>query len=237
MKHKIEIGMIFKTNSYGEIEIISRLEKGNFLVRFLSTGYECTAHRGNIVAGKVRDKLAVSPTEVVGKVVNKLLVNNAGDEFLVIEQTNNKFTIKFIETGHVMKVYCNNALAGKVKDPYKKTFLGIGYMGKPRNVPYKKKVYQLWSNMMKRCYSEADDKGYFGKAFVDPRWHCFADFLEDVPSLQNFSRWLDAENTGIKYDLDKDLKIPGNNTYSLETCSFVEESLNKGATSRNNYYR
>ena len=80
--------------------------------------------------------------------------------------------------------------------------------------------------MIRRCYSETDPKGYFKKGtLVDPRWHCFADFLEDISKLDNFDRWLGKEG----YQLDKDLRVPGSNVYSPETCSFVTEFENKQA--------
>lgn len=237
MKHIIEVGKVFKTNSYGDIRIVERLEKGHFLVEFVDTGYRTTAHRGNIVAGKVRDYDKQSKVTTVWEDCNIPMVNNAGDHFTVVQKRSNRCVVLFRDTNYMTYAEWGNVVAGKITDPYKKTFLGVGYTGEYKVTPYWKKARQLWSNMMKRCYNPNDERGYFGRCFVDVRWHCFANFLEDLPNLYNFDKWVDYNGSGVKYNLDKDLKLPGNNVYSPISCSFEEEGLNKGATSRNNYYR
>ncbi len=237
MKHKIEIGNIFPTNSYGNILILEKLEKGYFLVKFEDTSFITQAHRGNIVAGKVRDHSQRNVLTKDWEDVHIELVNNSGNEFTVTRRKGPRCIVVFKDTNYMTEAYWENVVKGKVSDPYFKSFLGVGFLGEFKTVPYWKKAKQLWSNMMKRCYNENDPKGYFGKAFVDPRWHCFANFLEDIPSLPNFQSWLDFDKTGIKYSLDKDLIISGNKIYSKHACSFQPDSLNKGATSKNNYYR
>lgn len=237
MKHIIEIGSLFKTNSYGDIRILENLKKGYFLVEFVETGYKVTANRANIVAGKVRDGSRKIPSRTAWEDCEIHMKNNAGDDFTIVQKRGKDCVVHFPETNYMTYAHTHNVLCGKISDPYKKTFLGIGYIGEYTKVHYWKKAKQLWSNMMKRCYSEKDQKGYLGKAFVDSRWHCFANFLEDLPTLDNFDGWLDFDNTGVKYNLDKDLKIPGNTVYSRVACTFELESLNKGATIKNNYYR
>jgi len=237
MKHKVEINQIFPTNTYGSIQIIKKLDKGYFLVRFVDTGYEVTASRANILAGKVRDRSKPNPLSKDWEDVNIEMVSNSGDVFTVIRRKAKLCIVVFKETNYTTQAYWENVVKGKIKDPYKKSFLGVGYIGEFEKVPYWKKARQLWSNMMKRCYNPNDEKGYFGKCFVDPRWHCFANFLVDLPSIENFDKWLNFNETGCKYNLDKDMYIPDNKIYSKVACSFQPEGLNKGATSRNNYYR
>ena len=142
--------------------------------------------------------------------------------------------IQFKDTGTTMQVLKANAIKGKVKDPYAVSVWGVGYVGFfSRKLPYWKQANQLWRNMMKRCYCEKDPRGYFGTAFVDSRWKCFANFLEDLPKLDNFEKWLDGFISGVKYNLDKDLKVEGNKLYSREVCSFVLESVNKSEGAKN----
>lgn len=238
MKHNIKIGDVFKTNSYGEITILEKKEKGYFLVRFNDTGYTVTANRGNIIAGKVRDTTKLHHCTVTEWVdVNLETVSNSGAPFVILQRMSRKAKIVFTETKHFCVVEYQNALQGKVKDPYAKSVYGVGYLGEKRNVTYIKQAKQLWNNMMKRCYSTVDERGYSGEVDVDARWLCFSNFVDDLPKLENFDNWLSSKETGVKFNLDKDLIIPNNKTYSVESCSFVQESLNKGATSRNNYYR
>lgn len=151
--------------------------------------------------------------------------SNAGCEFTILSKEGNQCVIQFTKTGSVRKANIVNIKAGKVRDLYERTCYNVGYLGKYERTGYHVQAQQLWRNMIKRCYTD-DPKGYKSKGTtVDPRWHCFADFLSDLPKLCNFDRWLNKEG----YQLDKDLKIPNSNVYSLDTCSFVTEYENKQA--------
>lgn len=154
----------------------------------------------------------------------KIYNNIGGLEFTVIEKLpNRKVIVKFSKTGSVVKADGRNVAAGKISDPYQRSRLGIGYLGDFKKTPYYKQAYQLWSNMLKRCYDENDKRGYFGMGvIVDSRWQCFANFVEDLPKLGNFDRWLSKDG----YDLDKDCLGDGK-TYSRETCCFIPRYLNR----------
>ena len=86
--------------------------------------------------------------------------------------------------------------------------------------------YVLWSNMLKRCYSERYQKRKptYKDCSVCDRWLVFANFLEDLPLIENYELWRDNPNTGVS--LDKDSKVKGNKVYSLNTCKFVSRSDN-----------
>lgn len=176
--------------------------------------------------------------------------NNAGDKYIIIDSKRKKVKsriwdmvlIQFLDTGSTRWVYKYNSDKGKVKDLYKKTVYGVGYLGEVSNKPkYYKQALDLWRNMMKRCYTD-DPKGYrkWGTT-VEIRWHCFSTFLEDIKELDNFDKWvLGYQDEYEKYNLDKDFKVPKSNIYSRMTCSFVSEHLNKseGAkTTVEGYYR
>lgn len=160
----------------------------------------------------------------------KEYTNNAGHKLKVFAKRGKKVKIQFVNTGYTTEAYIDNVKAGNVTDPYEISVYGIGYIGEFERVSYWRQAKQLWNNMMKRCYSEKDPRGYFGKAFVDARWRCFANFLEDLPKLENFNEWLKGQEDGaIKYNLDKDLMFEGNKTYSRDMCMFVTEFENKSA--------
>ena len=53
---------------------------------------------------------------------------------------------------------------------------------------------------------------------VAPRWCCFANFANDIKTLEGYEDWLDPHN---KICLDKDAKDPGNKLYSIDTCRFI----------------
>lgn len=78
-------------------------------------------------------------------------------------------------------------------------------------------IYQAWSSMIKRCYSEklhARRPTYAGCS-VAPEWHRFSKFRE----------WMITQDWKGK-QLDKDILIQGNKVYSSETCVFITRALN-----------
>lgn len=162
------------------------------------------------------------------------LVSNSGKEFVILSRRGKSCIIQFTETGYVREANIDNARTGKVRDLYSPSVYGVGYYGEFSKVHYWKQAKQLWQNMLKRCYCEADQKGYYGKVTVDVRWHCFANFLIDIARLTNFNNWLQGQNSNsIKYNLDKDMLVEGCTVYSRATCQFITESENKAAGARN----
>lgn len=160
--------------------------------------------------------------------------SNAGHDFIILHKEGKNCVIQFLKTGWVRKANIDNIYAGKVRDLYEVSVYGVGYYGEFEKTPYWKQAKQLWQNMLKRCYCEKDSKGYFGKVFVSKDWHCFSNFLKDLPNLNNFELWIKGQNSGFdKYNLDKDLLTESCNVYSKETCQFITEYENKSAGAKN----
>ena len=111
---------------------------------------------------------------------------------------------------------------------------GIGELGlmKDGNQPKTKvdgkntREYILWRDMLKRCYSDKYHESYptYKDCIVCERWLIFANFLEDLPLIENYKLWKDNPNNRVS--LDKDDKVKGNKVYSLNTCKFISNSDN-----------
>jgi hypothetical protein len=210
------------------VEIIGHKGK-EVSVRFLNTGYERDVLTANLKAGKCDDKSIKSQQLPNPKSVGEIVATNNSGDVEILHQIGKVCTVRFLNTGTVKKCNIDNLRAGKCSDPYAPTRYGIGYLGEyDKKNPYFKQAYQLWSNMTKRCYCEADHKGYFGKGVtVCDRWLCFANFLDDIPKLSGFSDWLLGQTEGaVKYNLDKDTLCEGNKVYCPEKCCFITDSLN-----------
>lgn len=78
-------------------------------------------------------------------------------------------------------------------------------------------VYQTWSSMIKRCYSDKVHlkRPTYTDCNVASEWHSFMSFRE---------WWLQHYKEG--YHLDKDLIVPASKIYSPATCIFVPSWLN-----------
>lgn len=79
------------------------------------------------------------------------------------------------------------------------------------------KSYNLWTAMLKRCYStkfQKEGSTYIGCSVAEV-WHSFA----------AFEAWY-TENYFEGAALDKDLLVPDNRVYGPDTCAFVPQALN-----------
>lgn len=101
------------------------------------------------------------------------------------------------------------------------------YIVQPRSDGHRQRFcpfYQLWVNMLNRCYSEAPKKNkrsrsYFGCS-VDHGWHRFS----------SFRLWMISQ-PWYGNEIDKDLMFPGNSIYGPDRCVFISPELNKFTTS------
>lgn len=85
------------------------------------------------------------------------------------------------------------------------------------------KSYDCWIDMLNRCYSprvQAAQPRYVGCSVAEV-WLLFS----------NFKQWFDSRYKP-GYELDKDLLITGNRTYSPETCVLIPTALNLFTTGR-----
>jgi len=229
------VGNIYQTNLDGDVELLKR-EGKSATVRFLNTGFVTSVLLSNLVAGKCRDYSITNRTYCVKEYPNTIHPSNGSGDFILLEKQGSHCVVQFVQTGFTTKALWDNIKLGKIKDPYHVGCYGIGYLGEFKKVPYWKQAKQLWRNILKRCYSPNDN--YYKRGItVDVRWHCFANFLEDLPKIDNFELWLAAYHNedAEKYDFDKDYLIKGNTVYSREACMFLPQSVNRrlgGSNSR-----
>ena len=173
----------------------------------------------------------------------EIFENNLGQKMEVLNRfrkprvnaksSHNMATVKFLDTGTVKEVYVSNLTEGKVRDDYAISVYGVGYLGlRKKGTQHYNQAKQLWLNMMKRCYSTKDTRGYHGAVVVDPRWHCLATFIEDIQHLENFEKWVVGNKSSCKYELDKDYNSNGT-VYSRYTCRFTTEYENRSFGGKN----
>ena len=151
-----------------------------------------------------------------------LYINNTGLKLVILSQHKKQCVVKFLESGSTRIANIDNIKVGKVKDLYAPSRYGVGYDGDFIKCLYWKKAKDLWSNMLKRCYCRTDKKGYYGKCIVAPRWHCFSNFLSDLPMLPRFKDW----ELNKRMELDKD-ELGDSTVYSREVCQFCTGTKNR----------
>ncbi len=147
--------------------------------------------------------------------------NNSGN-CVVVNYTNyDDVTVKFVETGYETKTRMGNLKLGKVKDYLHPSIYGKGILGEGfKQSDSQSYSFQLWKNMLKRCYSEVSFK-------KSPSYEqCLTS--ETFNDYQQFKTWCNSQlgfgNTG--WELDKDILVKGNKIYSEDTCCFVPKEIN-----------
>lgn len=167
--------------------------------------------------------------ELLGK---EFETNGSGRCFIVDYNGYHDVTVMFHNPVYVTKTEIGNLQKGSVKNPLFPTYLGKGCFGIGRyGVASHKRVYELWTGVLERVYT------------IKPKAPTYEDvtICDEWLNFQNFAAWCDEQeffnakdDKGKVYQLDKDILVKGNKTYSPETCCFVPRALNNLFTKRGN---
>lgn len=158
--------------------------------------------------------------------VGEKKTNNFGSEIKITEYNNaNDIIVVFPEYNWQCKSAYKEFKKGSIRCPYEPRIHGIGYLGEG---PYKPhigrkhtKVYEVWSNMISRCYNNEFwiEHPTYKDCVVCKEWHNF----------QNFAKWYEEnyyEIPNMKMHIDKDILIKNNKIYSPKTCIIVPNDIN-----------
>ena len=162
----------------------------------------------------------ISYKDCVGKVCKSKL---SGDFKILKYNDSRNVEIQFLRTGFETSVHLVQVRNGKIKDPYLPSVYGVGILGgkypskvNGRNI----KEYDLWNNMLKRCYSDFSKKR-------NPTYEG-CEVSDKFKSYEYFYEWCQSQvgfgNEG--WQLDKDLLVKGNKVYSENTCVFIPQEIN-----------
>lgn len=154
--------------------------------------------------------------------------NKYGSKMTIIEYINAGNIMVEFENGYRVKSdYCSFSKRKNIKCPYDKTIFGKGYLGEGDFASYKNKhrvkEYDLWRNIMDRCYSEKRHKTTYSRSYKN------CSMSDEWLNYQNFAKWCKKnfyEVEDEKMCIDKDILIKGNKIYSSETCIMVPERIN-----------
>lgn len=228
-------GSVHQNREGKKFKVLKIKSENDVCVKFEDTGYACRVRSKLLLAGNVRDYTYLEQERLEWEPHSEVFEMNSGYKAESLYKKGKLVRVRFVNTGYVAVIDINNARAGKAKDPFELTRFGIGYIGLPdKNVSYYKQAMQLWQNMVKRCYSENDERGYFGKATVDERWLSFENFLNDIKFLEGFDDWVKGATDSYKAsNLDKDFYVEGNMVYSRNYCRFLPQAYNKSLGKKN----
>ena len=88
------------------------------------------------------------------------------------------------------------------------------------------KEYDLWANMLKRCFTDGfkQSRPTYEGVTCSKEWLSMTSFIKDVSQMKGF---------GLNgWQLDKDILQKGNKLYSRDTCCFIPLEVNNLLTKR-----
>lgn len=148
---------------------------------------------------------------------------NSGELCKIIEYySSTDCTIMFEDGTIINQVVYSNLLIKEVKNPYRRSKYGVGYMGEGiHSSSTSPKAYRTWRGILERSYSKKFKEKHptYKDCTVDERWHNFQVFAQWFYENYNFE-------TMEGWHLDKDILIRGNKLYSPETCCFIPHIIN-----------
>lgn len=201
--------------------IIEYISSINITVKF-----ETGEIRRNVTYSHFKDgKIGVIKKRAIIK--NRLgeqRINNQGLNMKIIKTIDaHNITVEF-DDGYTKDTSYSNFKNGKVKNPFFKSFYGVGYIGETETQKDNKDLesFKKWKMMLDRCYNlkHKNYNSYGGCGVtVCEEWHYY----------KNFKDWFDKyyyEIDGENIQLDKDILVKNNKIYSPDTCVFVPQYIN-----------
>lgn len=162
--------------------------------------------------------------------IGSVFRTNEGYDAIVVKYLN-KYNV-FIQiqdcNKHEMWVHLNALRKGQVKNPFHRSVMSVGFIGvgdyKVSLSGAHTPAYACWKAMITRCYSGVyhNGKPTYLECKVSPEWQNF----------QVFAEWYYNQPNHLIFELDKDILIKGNKTYSENTCCMVPSVLNALLTKR-----
>lgn len=151
---------------------------------------------------------------------------NKGLRMEIMEYNEANDIVVGLEGGYTVKTQYKHFKARKVKHNGLASVYGVGAISEGDYKVWENgentKEYQVWTNMLKRCYSDKyhERRPTYKGCEVYRGWHCF----------QVFAHWMKRnyyEIDGESIHLDKDILSNGKKIYSPTTCLFVPNRINQ----------
>ncbi len=227
-KPQIKVGDVFRTNCYGDVEVIEYINANKIKVKFKVDGYERYSTSGNLQKGKVKNPTIPTITHAkrLTKTVSigEVFKNTDGFSYRITEYFDaNKVKVEF-ESGYTTICSLQRVRNGGISDNFSPSryrgFLGsLEGMG-AKNVATTKE-YAHWSSMLARCFCDEYKKKYptYEGTTICEEWLNFTIFAKWCREQPEFLM-------GHRVFLDKDILCKGNKHYSPDMCTFVPHDIN-----------
>ena len=156
-----------------------------------------------------------------------ITTKNFGDVVITKYVDKDNVHIRFINTGYNLITQSLNIRQRTIKDRLAPAVFGVGVVGDALTAVdgVRLKEYELWKNMIKRCYSKSyhEKSPTYSSCSVSENFKYYPYFKEWCNKQDGFTS---QDENGNYFQLDKDILTKGNKVYSEDTCVFVPKEIN-----------
>lgn len=223
---KFRVGQWYKDKLGNDVQVV-HIENTNKITFRWEDGYERVCQSGVIALNTLmreEDSQRLNPSFKVGD-TGRLKDGTIWKIIDYVTYSNIKIQI-MTEPPWEATVHGGNLVSGSIKNKGKPSLFGVGILGDAAVNCYDMS-YKSWAGMIKRIYNPHTDQmaiTYKDCTIVDD-WFRFDNYLE----------WFKQQKVQPKWQLDKDLLVPGNKVYGPETCIFLPREINTFLTNRHNH--
>lgn len=225
---KIKKGDVFESSKYGSVEVIKYNGYHDVVIKFHNTGFIRSIDGGALRKGTIIDysidpkRCDISNRRLRNEFEGKVFTSVTDGDFKVIQYNScTDVVIEFLSTGTLLTTHSSQVKNGSIRDPYRISVGGVGYLGVGKyNCINNKIIHNTWMHMLDRCYNEKSPNYpiYGSKGItVCKEWYNF----------QNFAAWYDIntpKKEEVRYHIDKDFN--GEGIYSPQNCVLIPDKLN-----------
>jgi hypothetical protein len=240
------VGCTYKTNNWGDIEILEYRGDSKFLIKFQNTGNILETYKVSILSGRVADRdrreqmkadaLKTYPTSVIKNSARLDWPQRDGGEIEVLEFCSETLDLLLRnKSGIVNKVPYVQFKAGALNTDtleLREDFRiesGRFRFGIKDTETISREAYRKWGRIINSCYNTNNlimHPSYLNVT-VSEEWRYFS----------NFQHWF-IEHYKEGASIEKDLLSPlDDKKYSPETCVFVSGTLNSELSLHRDSYR
>lgn len=120
LRNKYKIGDVVKTKSSGDVFIVDMLTSTKILVEFIESGLQKFTTSSSLQQGRVRDESKFKYKKFrLGELVD---TTNYGKIEILSIPSSTEATVRFVETGHVLKTRPSEIASGEIRDVTSKRF-------------------------------------------------------------------------------------------------------------------
>lgn len=168
----------------------------------------------------------------IDKYVGKIFPSTYDGDMEIIEVLGaGKCKVKFLNNDNVKETQIKSVTDGEVRDLERRPIYKVGVMdikGYLKKGTPNPKDYSIWNGMIQRCYNEnlRHRQPTYEDCSVSENFKYFSKFKEWCNNQVGFNE--------KGWQLDKDILVKGNRTYSEDTCCFVPSEINSLIIKANN---